>query len=311
MRGYVSAMLNILEDSAAEKQWLASTQSAVINILADAADEAARLADTQRAAMNILEDFDLEKAKVQELNAELDERVRQRTAELEAANKELDSFAYSVSHDLRAPLRAIDGFSQILEEDYGQQLGAEAHGHIQRIVAGTRTMGRLIDDLLRLSRVTRGEFHREPVDLSALAWDVVGRIRQAEPGRKVDVEVAAGMTDVGDRDLLRIALENLLGNAFKFTARTAGARIEFGCERTRQAATYYVRDNGAGFDPAYAAKLFGPFQRLHTEKEFAGTGIGLATVQRIVHRHGGRVSAEAAVDQGATFRFTLHGGRSP
>jgi PAS domain S-box-containing protein len=254
--------------------------------------------------MDITERKQAEEA-IRRLNAELEERVRQRTDQLEAANKELEAFAYSVSHDLRAPLRAIGGFSQLLEEDYGGRLDAEGRRAIARIVAGTRTMGQLIDDLLKLSRVSRGELRRERVDLSEIARDVAAGHRRLEPDRKVEVVIAPGAVVEGDSQLLRVAMENLLGNAFKFTARRHEARIEFGVERNGEALVYFVRDNGAGFDATYAGKLFEAFQRLHTAAEFPGTGIGLATVQRILHRHGGRAWAEGAVDGGATFRFTL------
>jgi signal transduction histidine kinase len=243
--------------------------------------------------------------RVEEEHKRAQQVLAERSAQLEAANKELDSFAYSVSHDLRAPLRAIDGFSQLLEEDYGEKLDAEGHRAIARIVAGTRTMARLIDDLLKLSRVSRGELRRERVDLSEIARNVAAGHRLLEPDRKVEVIIASGAVVEGDPELLRVALENLLGNAFKFTSKTAGPRIEFGVERNGEAPVFFVRDNGAGFDPAYAGKLFGAFQRLHTDAEFSGTGIGLATVQRIMNRYGGRVWAEGRVDEGATFYFTL------
>jgi len=239
------------------------------------------------------------------LNAELEERVRVRTAELEAVNKELEAFAYSVSHDLRAPLRAISGFSEILREDYGGRLDAEGNRAIARIVAGTQAMGRLIDDLLKLSRLTRKELRRERVDLSEIVRDVAAEERRREPDRKVEVVVAESAPVEGDPELLRVAMENLLGNAFKFTAKKDQARVEFGVDRNGQAPVYFVRDNGAGFDPAYAGRLFGAFQRLHAEAEFPGTGIGLATVQRVFLRHGGRAWAEGQVGRGATFYFTL------
>jgi PAS domain S-box-containing protein len=231
--------------------------------------------------------------------------LAERSAQLEAANQELEAFAYSVSHDLRAPLRAIDGFSQVLLEDHGERLEDSGRDALVRVRAGAGRMSRLIDDLLKLSLVTRAELQRARVDLSEMARGVVAELARREPDRHVDTRIADGVVIQGDPSLLRLVLENLLGNAFKFTSKTGEARVEFGVERQNGAQVYYVRDNGAGFDAAYADKLFGAFQRLHSEAEFPGTGIGLATVQRIVHRHGGRVWAEGAVDGGATFRFTL------
>ena len=239
--------------------------------------------------------------KIQTLNTEL----QQRATRLELANKELESFSYSISNDLRAPLRSIDGFSEALVEDYADKLDEQARDFLQRIRAATQRMGQLTDDLLNLSRVTRSEIKTERVDLSALADEVATDLRKTEPGRQVTVEIGKGITAIGDRRLLRIALENLIGNAWKFTAKRSDAKIEFGVSGKNGARTYYVRDNGAGFDMTYANKLFGAFQRLHAATEFNGTGIGLATVQRIVHRHNGRVWGEGQPEQGATFSFTL------
>lgn len=241
---------------------------------------------------------------IRRLNEQLEQRVIERTALLDAANKELDAFSYSVSHDLRAPLRAIDGFSQALLEDYRARLDAEGQDALLRVRGGAQRMAELIDDLLQLSRVTRVEMHREAVDLSALAESVVRDLQRAEPARRVEVAIQPDLRAEGDAKLLRIALVNLLSNAWKFTGPRSVARIELGLQNGGERA-FFVRDNGAGFDMAYAGKLFGTFQRLHDASEFTGTGIGLATVQRIVNRHGGRVWAEAAVDQGATFYFTL------
>ncbi len=263
---------------------------------------------TRRKVRGFLQDITAQKKAEEEihrLNADLERRVQERTAELAAANTELEAFAYSVSHDLRAPLRGIDGFSRILLEDYAPKLDEEGRDSIQRVRAATRRMAELIDDMLELSRVSRAELRRVPVDLSAMAADVVGELRRSEPDRAVEVVIAAGVTVEGDPHLLRIVMENLLGNAWKFTVRRAGARIEFGGELQEGVPACYVRDNGAGYDEQFAAKLFGAFQRLHSAEEFPGTGIGLATVQRIVHRHGGRVWAEGRVDFGATFHFTL------
>ncbi len=234
-----------------------------------------------------------------------DEELRRYAAQLEAANAELDAFAYSVSHDLRAPLRGIDGFSQALLEDYQARLDDTGRGYLRRVRAGTQRMAQLIDDLLGLSRVTRADFRRERVDLSALAETVAAELKRTAPRREVEFVITPGISVDGDMRLLQVVLENLVGNAWKYTGKCARARIEFGVSRQDGKVSYYVRDNGAGFDMAYANKLFGAFQRLHSSGEFEGTGIGLATVQRIVHRHGGRVWAEGAVGQGATFYFTL------
>jgi signal transduction histidine kinase len=231
--------------------------------------------------------------------------------ELEGTNRELEAFSYSVSHDLRAPLRTIDGFSQILQEDYEDALDDEGLDYLGRVRAASRHMATLIDDLLDLSRVGRRPLRREPVDLSRLATGIMEELRASQPGREVEFVVGEHLSAWGDMSLLKVALENLLGNAWKFTAREPEARIEFGADRKPgpgfRAPVYYVRDNGAGFDQAYSDRLFGAFQRLHGQEEFEGTGIGLATVARIIHRHGGRVWAEGKVGEGATFYFTLGG----
>ena len=221
---------------------------------------------------------------------------------LEAANEELEAFSYSVAHDLRAPLRAIQGFSQALLEDYASLVDEKGQGYLRRVSAGALRMSELIDDLLTLSRISRAPLSRAPVDLTAIAKDVAAHF---ERDRAIGVTVADGMTANADARLMRIVFENLLGNAWKFTANAAKPTVEVGVETVEDAPAFFVRDNGAGFDEAYASKLFAPFQRLHSDKEFAGTGIGLATVQRIVRRHGGRAWARAAVGEGATFYFTL------
>ena len=249
--------------------------------------------------------IDVQQAELQKANNELEERVMERTAELEAANKELEAFSYSVSHDLRAPLRSIDGFSQAILEDYGDKLDAQGQSDLRRVRAATQRMAQLIDDMLNLSRVTRGEIKRDEVNLSALVQSVGAEIQKAEPGRDVEFTVAKGITANGDPRLLHIVLENLLRNAWKFTGKHPSAKIEFGVNQDNGKPVYFVRDDGAGFDMTHADKLFGPFQRLHAMTEFHGTGIGLATIQRIITRHGGRVWAEGKVEQGATFYFTL------
>lgn len=247
---------------------------------------------------------------LREANERLEQRVQERTTALSAANQELEAFSYSVSHDLRAPLRGIDGFSQALLEDYSGRLDAQGKEFLQRIRSGVQRMGRLIDDLLSLSRLTRRELHFRSVNLSEIARSVVRELRAADAERNVQVEIREVGQVTGDAGLLTAALENLLANAWKFTSKNSAAKIEFGSFTQNDAHglmehVYYVRDNGAGFDMAYSDKLFGAFQRLHGASEFAGTGVGLATVRRIVHRHGGRIWASGEVGKGATFFFTL------
>ena len=239
------------------------------------------------------------------LNADLERRVIKRTAALEAANNELEAFDYSISHDLKAPIRHIDGFSTMLIEEYGDRLDERGRSCLQRIQGAAHRMEQLVDDLLSLSLVSRGEMNRKDVDLSALAQQVCAGLRQVEPGRDVDCVVASGLAAHADAGLMRIVLENLIGNAQKFSAERNGAKIEFGSVTAESGPVYFVRDNGVGFDAAYADKLFAPFQRLHAQNEFTGTGIGLATVRRIIARHGGKVWAEGVVNQGATIHFTL------
>jgi light-regulated signal transduction histidine kinase (bacteriophytochrome) len=242
---------------------------------------------------------------IRRLNEELERRVEERTAELAMVNKELEAFSYSVSHDLRAPLRAIDGFSKALLDEYGGKLDEQACHYLDRVRTGSQKMSGLINDLLDLSGITRTTLRKESISLTELARGVAAELQNREPSRKVIVEIADGLTSCGDSRLITIVLVNLLGNALKYTAKRPEAQIAFGQENKGNETVFYVRDNGAGFDMAYAGKLFAPFQRLHRDSEFEGTGIGLATVQRIVSRHGGRIWAEAVVDAGATFYFTL------
>ncbi len=242
---------------------------------------------------------------LRQLNLELEQRVADRTAQLEASNKELEAFAYSVSHDLRAPLRGIDGWSMALLEDYGATLDQTAHQYLDRVREETQRMGRLIDDLLKLSRLTRAELRYESVDLTTLARSIACRLRETESNRSIDFAIQEGLTGIADAHLLEIVLVNLLSNAVKFTGPRAEARIEFGQNWHQDELVFHVRDNGVGFDMAYARTLFGAFQRLHKYTEFPGTGIGLATAQRVLRRHGGRIWAEARPNEGATFYFTI------
>ena len=245
------------------------------------------------------------------LSTELELRVRERTAQLEAAVGELEAFSYSISHDLHAPLRAIHGFTTILERQLGDDLPPEARHSMERVKAGAETMGTLIDGLLKLSRLGRQPLAQTTVDLSALAQEIVAELRRADPDRDVDVSIQQGLRVTGDEPLLGIALANLLDNAFKFTRHITNARVEISGEREGENISVQVRDNGAGFDPAYADRLFSPFQRLHAKSEFAGTGLGLATVQRVIHRHAGNITASGALDRGASFSFTLPAATEP
>ncbi len=259
----------------------------------------------QRAADQSLRESE---RRYRQLAAELEQRVRERTAQLADTNEELEAFSYSISHDLRAPLRGIDGFCQAVEEDEESTLSPPARGYLERVRRASARMGQLIDDLLALSRLSRKELRREPVALTALAHAVVAELAAREPQREVELRVQPELQVDADPQLLRVLLENLLGNAWKFTQRVERPRIELSATPREGRTVYCVRDDGAGFDMKYADKLFTPFQRLHEAKEFPGTGIGLAIVQRVVHRHGGQVWAESAPGQGAAFFFTLEPG---
>ncbi len=234
-----------------------------------------------------------------------EEEILKANTELTAVNKELEAFAYSVSHDLRAPLRSVDGFSQVLLEDYPDRLDERGKDYLNRVRSASQHMAQLIDDMLKLSRVTRGEMKHETVDLSALAQTIVAELKEHQPERQLEFITSEGLIVNGDVRLLQVLLENLFGNAWKFTGQHLEARIEFGASQVNGKETFFIRDDGVGFDMAYVDKLFGAFQRLHAADEFSGTGIGLATAQRIVHRHGGRAWAEGEVEKGATFYFTL------
>jgi signal transduction histidine kinase len=260
--------------------------------------ELAKRTDQLRRQTDLLRRSEHEARELAEARAEL-------VADLEHKNRELESFSYAVSHDLRAPLRRIESFSRAVVESQGERLDPEGRHYLERVGEASRQMGQLIDDVLYLARVSRAELRQLEVDLSAVAAVVIDRLRETEPTRKVEVRIRPGMIVSGDGQLLRIALENLLGNAWKFTAREPNPRIEFGQVQVAGESSYFVRDNGAGFDMTYVDKLFTPFQRLHLASEFPGSGVGLATVQRIIHRHAGRVWAEGLTGQGATFHFTI------
>ena len=324
-----------LELDVLERGQLENDQTATLNLLEDIKQERTRLEDTQRALINILEDFDAENTKVaranrllqmksEELNRAnealamardtLEIRVQQRTAELqhrtmelEASNRELESFSYSVSHDLRAPLRVLDGFSLALLEDYGDRLDETAKEYLLYIRSSSQRMSQLIDDIRNLSRIVRTELHLEQVDLSSLAQEVAEELSRLQPDRKINLQIAPHLAASSDRNLLRLVFENLLGNAFKFTRHQADARIEFGMNEIAGKATYYVRDNGTGFDGTDDHDSFNPYQILQRPDAHSSADIGLATVQRIINRLGGRVWAEGSREQGAMFCFTLRG----
>jgi signal transduction histidine kinase len=267
-----------------------------------ARDEVAMLIESFNDMLTQIQRRDIE---LQQAHTDLEQRVEERTRQLVAANRELEAFSYSVSHDLRGPLEIINGFSHILQVEAGDKLDPAARDYVQQIKQATQRMAELIDDLLNLSRVSTTGMHREKVDLTAIVKAVADQLRRREPTRNIEFVIHDCPAVEGDARLLRIVIENLLRNAWKYSSNRTPARIEFGCEQRFGRTAYYVRDNGAGFDPGLADRLFKPFQRLHATSEFPGTGIGLATVHRIILRHSGEVWAEGAVDKGATFYFTL------
>lgn len=286
---------------------LARGISASLGRLATVVDEAARERKYSLRAEPMRGEQGRLAASVNELLAQMQERdivFRRRSVDLEAANKDLESFAYTVSHDLRAPLGSIDGFAQALESDYAPLFDETAKEYLGWIKEGCRHMRDLIEGMLQMSRLTRCEMQHEHVDLSAIARSVADSLQQSDPSRSARFTVRDGVRTIGDERLLRAVVENLMGNAWKFTRHRDETRIEFGVDQTNGHSAYFVRDNGAGFDPSHAAKMFRPFQRLHSSKEFEGTGIGLATVQKILERHGGRAWAEGEVGKGATIYFT-------
>jgi light-regulated signal transduction histidine kinase (bacteriophytochrome) len=302
------ATLNMLEDFLEDKAGVEQAQHALFNILEDFSEEKSGLEETQRATLNLLEDFDAERTKAEHASGELRESVELLQAAkeaTEASNRELEAFSYSVSHDLRAPLRHISGFSKILSEEHGASLAPEAQHHLQRIQEGTQRMGHLVDDLLSLARVGRQGLRLQVTSLKLLVEEVISESSPDTAERKVEWKIDNLPFVECDPALMKQVFQNLVSNALKFTRPRSPAVIEIRQEAHAGTPVVFVRDNGVGFNMKYSDKLFGVFQRLHRPEDFEGTGVGLATVQRIVQKHGGRVWAEAELDKGATFYFTL------
>lgn len=305
---HAKATLNILEDFSEDKARLEETQRAIFNLLEDFSEGKGLLEETQSAMLNLLEDFDAERSKAEGASRELRESVellRVAKVATEASNRELEAFTYSVSHDLRAPLRHISGFSKLLTEEYGSTLTPEAQHHLQRIQEGTQRMGQLVDDLLNLGRVGRQGLRLQATNLKRLIEDVISESLPDTEERQVEWEIDDLPFVECDPGLMKQVFQNLLSNAVKFTRPRSQAVIEVGQKDQEGTPVVFVRDNGIGFNMKYADKLFGVFQRLHRTEDFEGTGVGLATIQRIIQKHGGRIWAEAELDKGATFYFTL------
>ncbi len=297
---YFVAMFNVITPRK-------NVEKDLLNAQAELQRQLATSDKSRLVLLSMVEDRRRAEEQVHRLNLELEKRVQLRTAQLEMVNNELEAFSYSVSHDLRAPLRAMDGFSEALLADYPDQLDAQGKHYLRRIREASQRMGQLITDLLKLSRITRTQLNRQKVNLSDIAVQITEELQTNEPSRKVEFEITPELIVDGDAPLLRIVLENLLSNAFKFSSKQTYAKITLGVAEIEGERVIFVRDNGAGFDMAYITKLFSPFQRLHAADEYPGTGIGLVTVQRIVTRHGGRIWPEAELGHGATFYFTLGG----
>jgi light-regulated signal transduction histidine kinase (bacteriophytochrome) len=294
-------------DVSPERTSQLQTSKGWLFVLASAALLYLLLKLAQRGTDAALQALSEREAEIRRMNAELERRVAERTAQLEVTNRELESFAYAVSHDLRAPLRSMSGFSQLLLESPPETLDDKSRHYLQRINEASRRMSALIEDLLGLSRISRTELAPRTVDFSHLIEEAAATVRERYPNHAVELSIEPGMTVHGDPRLLKIAMENLLDNAWKYTTRAQSAKVAVGSQTEPTGRTFYVRDNGVGFDMAYAGKLFGPFQRLHSDAQYPGTGIGLVTVQRILARHGGRIWAHAEPERGATFYFTLSG----